>query len=348
MAEPRQDNPASGFEPTELAVALSHYDTGVISEIRPIRRGSGDAPKAILRTTRGTLLFKRLSRARSQLSRVAFSHEVQLHLAARGYPLPRLLGTRDENNSMLQIGQRLYELFEYVAGSPYAGDEPQTRAAGRAMAILHRLTADFHPHHQPPTRGYHANPSVRSSIETLRGRLEGDDARAASRLDELYSAAGQRAEALGYAGWPRQVVHGDWHPGNVVFQGGDVSAALDYDAAHIDARGADVASGALQFSLIRGGPDLESWPAIPEENRLRWFLHGYDGVEGCRLSDAELEAAPWLMIESLIAEATGPVAETGSFGRHAGGPFIRMIERKASWLAQHPETIRHSLDASGP
>ncbi len=343
---PRDPAPgATGFDAAELAIALSHYDTGVISEIRPIRRGSGDAPKAILRTSRGVLLFKRRGKARSNPERVAFSHQLQLHLASRGYPLPRLLGTRGENNSMLRLGERLYELFEYVAGTAYAGDERETRAAGRALAILHRLTADFHPQTSPPARGFHASTAVSRNLEHIANR-GGEEGEVAARLGALYLNARDEADTHGYAGWPRQVVHGDWHPGNVVFKNGEVAAAIDYDAAHVDARCADVASGALQFSLIRGGQDLETWPPEPELGRLGWFLTGYDGVDGCRLSDSELRVAPWLMAESLIAESAGPIAETGSFGRHDGAEFLRMIERKATWLTEHPERVRGSLEHS--
>ncbi len=345
MSEHAADNAPAAFDPAELAIALSHYDTGVISEIRPVKRGSGDAPKVLLRTTKGVLLFKRRGKARSNPARVAFSHQLQLHLASRGYPLPRLLGTRDDNNSILQLSDRLYELFEYVAGDPYSATEGETRAAGRALAILHRLTADFRPDAEAPARGFHAADGVVRRLQRISKRPEDQGAVGAALLD-LYRSAIERVEAAGYAAWPRQVVHGDWHPGNVVFKNGDVAAALDYDAAHTDARCADVASGALQFSLIRGGDDLDAWADDPDLRRLSWFLSGYDGVEGCRLSDSELKVAPWLMAESLIAEAAGPIAETGSFGRHDATDFLRMIERKAAWLTEHSELVRSSLEPS--
>lgn len=345
-ASHRNGAPA-GFDAVELALALSHYDTGVISEIRMVRRGSGDAPKALLRTSRGVLLFKRRGKHRSNPARVAFSHQLQLHLASRGYPLPRLLGTRSENNSMLRLGDRLYELFEYVAGDPFHKDEKETRSSGRALAILHRLTADFQPGAAPPTRGYHGSAAVVTQLEQIR-RSSGEESGLAGGLLERYLDAQRQADCLGFLNWPRQVVHGDWHPGNLVFKNGDVAAVLDYDASHIDARVADVASGALQFSLIRGEADLDAWPPEPEERRLGWFLSGYDGVDGCRMSDSELRALPLLMTESLIAEAAGPIAETGSFGRHNGTAFLRMIERKAQWLTEHPERIRGLLESSSP
>ena len=47
------------FDPHELAVVLSHYDIGVIEQIRAYSRGSPRAPKARVRTRRADYLLKR-------------------------------------------------------------------------------------------------------------------------------------------------------------------------------------------------------------------------------------------------------------------------------------------------
>jgi hypothetical protein len=50
------------------------------------------------------------------------------------------------------------------------------------------------------------------------------------------------------------------------------------------------------------------------------------------LSQAELRAIPWLMIEALIAEAVFPIAATGNFGRMEGVAFLQMVQRKIVWI----------------
>ncbi|MEL6797352.1 MAG: hypothetical protein AAFO89_11095, partial [Planctomycetota bacterium] len=83
----------------------------------------------------------------------------------------------------------------------------------------------------------------------------------------------------------------------------------------------------------------EAWPVELDTVRLHAFLRAYDAVEGCILSQAELRAMPWLMIEALIAEAAMPIAATGRFGSIDGGAFLEMVDRKATWLVDTHETV---------
>ncbi|MCH6552369.1 MAG: hypothetical protein IH804_10215, partial [Planctomycetes bacterium] len=101
------------FDPHELGIVLSHYELGVIEQIRSFPRGSPRAPKVRIRTHRGEYLLKRRAPGRDDPHRVAFAQSLQLYVAQRGYPVPRLIGTREGNNSMLQLGGRVYEMFEF-------------------------------------------------------------------------------------------------------------------------------------------------------------------------------------------------------------------------------------------
>jgi Ser/Thr protein kinase RdoA (MazF antagonist) len=131
------------FDPHELAIVLSHYDLGVIEQIRTYARGSAQSPKVRIKTRRGVFLLKRRAPGRDDPYRVAFAHSIQLFLADRSYPVPRLMGTRETNNSMLQVGGRIYEVFGYKAGTRYDGSARATEHAGAALAMLHKLLADF-------------------------------------------------------------------------------------------------------------------------------------------------------------------------------------------------------------
>jgi len=53
------------------------------------------------------------------------------------------------------------------------------------------------------------------------------------------------------------------------------------------------------------------------------------------LSEAEIRAIPWLMIEALIAEAVFPIAATGQFGSMDGVAFLQMVGRKVKWLQKN-------------
>ena len=61
------------------------------------------------------------------------------------------------------------------------------------------------------------------------------------KLAEVHPAA--RSAAGGRPGM--QLVHGDWHDGNILYQGGTVSGILDFDFAHPDLPLVDLAIAAL-------------------------------------------------------------------------------------------------------
>jgi len=336
-ATSRADSPSQSGQPREhfsteeLVVVLSHYDVGTIESIMEFPRGSRKAPKLLVTSSQGRFLLKRRSPGRDDPFKVAFCHMIQLQLALRQFPLPAIIGTRAENNSMLQSRGHVYELFEYVVGGPFAQTADATQDSGRVLALFHEELDGFHSEFQPSTGSYHRMDYIEQSLQSISSTA--GLAELATELLELYRLAGNRAEEAGLAHWPGQVVHADWHPGNMLFRDSQIVAVIDYDSARILSRAIDVANGALQFSVIGGEEDVTRWPDFLDENRYRAFLKGYDGV--MLLSKAEMRCLPWLMIEALIAEAAIPIAATGSFGRTEGRSFLQMVLRKANWIETH-------------
>jgi homoserine kinase type II len=159
----------------------------------------------------------------------------------------------------------------------------------------------------------------------------------AEYLLQSYHHAAESCEALGIDTWPKQIVHADWHPGNMLFRDNHVVAVIDYDSARLLPRVVDIANGALQFSIIGGDEDVSKWPDYVDESRFKRFLRGYDEV--MLLSQAEIRAIPWLMIEALIAEAVFPIAATGNFGRMEGVTFLQMVQRKIAWIQKSADHL---------
>ena len=345
------------FATDELAIVLSHYDIGVIEAIQPFARGSRRAPKQLLRAESGLYLLKRRARGKDDPFKVAFAHALQLYLASRQFPLPHLIGTRKDNNSMLQWKGNIYELFEYIKGISYDNSLTATGEAGRTLAEFHKLLADYHPEYEPPTGSYHAARSVAASFDTIPRTLskvspglsrdQSESVHEVVRfLQTAYNAAAMRVNELGLPDWPMQIVHSDWHPGNMLFRGPKVVAVIDYDSARLQQRVTDIANGALQLSILGGGDDPTQWPDFNDGARFKRFLRAYDDVPGCTISSAELRTIPWLMIEALIAESVIPIATTGSFARMEGMGFMLMVERKVRWLQEHAEELSQVLESA--
>ena len=335
-------NDRERFAPGELAVVLSHYDLGVIHSAKEFPRGSRKSPKLLLRTARGNYLLKRRAPSRSDPYKVAFAHALLGHLNRRRFPVPEMIGTRDDNNSILQLDREIYELFEYVDGESYNRSLEHTTHAGRTLAHYHAAVDEFETDWTPPAGVFHDSTSVRQGLNAIPTTTAAHDSvvgheaellTATQELYERYDEASEAVNALGIAQWPVAIIHGDWHPGNMLFRRNKVVAVLDFDSARRLPRVVDLANGMLQFSILRGRSAPSKWPDYFDETRMRRFLLGYGAR--IQLETDQRRAIPHLMIESLIAESVVPIAATGSFGRMPGYGVLQMVRRKVRWLMEN-------------
>jgi len=234
----------------------------------------------------------------------------------------------------------VYELFEYIPGQGYPHTLEATFDSGRVLALYHKLLHDFQSEWQPATGSYHAAPSVEQGMKLIPNTIQAPEKDLHNLLHFLmdsYKSAWKQADEQGLDRWPKQIVHADWHPGNMLYRDNRVVAVIDYDSARTLPRVIDVANGALQFSIIGGDEDVAKWPEYLDETRYRRFLRGYDEV--MLLSEAEIRSMPWLMIEALIAEAVFPIAATGTFGRMEGLSFLQMVQRKVYWMQRSADKL---------
>src|SRR4051794_29801513 len=155
------------FSAEELSIVLSHFDIGVIDSITEYPRGSRKAPKLSIVSEQGKFLLKRRARGKDDPYKVAFSHAVQLYLAQKQFPLPHLIGTRKENNSMLQWRNGIYELFEYIPGQSYPQTLEATFEAGRVLSLYHKLLHEFKSDWQPSGGSYHNAPAVEKGLDVV-------------------------------------------------------------------------------------------------------------------------------------------------------------------------------------
>jgi Ser/Thr protein kinase RdoA (MazF antagonist) len=185
---------------------------------------------------------------------------------------------------------------------------------------------------------------VRRHLKTIASDILQSNGRKVHRCGEelmsLYNNASVQVNTLGFDSWPQQVVHGDWHPGNMLFDKGKLVAVLDFDSVKIAQPVTDLANAMLQFSLVGYHPNPADWPDYLDQAKLVQVLEGYREV--INLDKHHIESLPDLMVETMIAEAVLPIAATGFFGNLKGTDFLNMIVRKAHWI----NTNRHTLTAA--
>jgi len=340
------------FSSEELVRVLSHYDVGVIQQIKSLAGGNRRAPKMVVVSEQGKFLLKRRPRGSDDLYRVAFAHAVQSHLAAKAFPVTTLLTTRSDNNTILQLNNHIYEFFKFVSGTRYDGSPEATIDAGRQLANFHRHLADFAHEFKPLQASFHDSSTVCTHLRTIGSDRAARPSRklqaTAEALTILYNESSIRVNQLGFDSWPKQVIHGDWHPGNMLFSNQKIAVVLDFDSIRVAPPVVDLANGMLQFSIVGGRPNPVDWPDYFDQDKLLQFLAGYKKIakhETALLDEYKLQALLDLMIETMIAEAVLPIAATGFFGHLHGTDFLLMIRRKAQWLRNNRDELTELIYA---
>lgn len=333
------------FSSEELAQVLSHYDIGVIHQLTPVSAGNKRAPKVVVISEKGKYFLKRRPKGKNDEHRVAFAHAVQTHLAQKSFPVTKLIKTRDQHTTILQLNHHIYELFQFVTGVRYDGSAEATIGAGRHLAWFHLHLADFHLDSSPMRGSFHDSSPVRRHLKAAGSekapRPDKNLHHVAAILMTIYNQSSVRVSELGFDSWPKQVVHGDWHPGNMLFHNASLVAVLDFDSTRVGSAVTDLANGMLQFSIVGGRPNPANWPAYLDQTRLVQFLNGYR--DAVKLKQNQLKSLLDLMVETMIAEAILPIAATSFFGTLSGADFLKMIRRKVEWINKNRTKLADAI-----
>lgn len=338
------------FTPEEAREVLGAFAVPRPRLIREYRRGSARSPKAIVECVDGSrYLLKRRDLAVAGADRVTFCHAVHTELARVRFPVPRLVPVRATGATWLERGTIVYELFEFIEGQPFDRSLGGALEAGQLLARWHSTLDGWAAPVFQPEGLYHRSAAVETAWSALcacDGALtERGDALAStvSQLRQRMSAAASCAEANVAIPGPASaahVLHGDFHPGNVLYHAGFPSAVLDLDSARVGHRLLDVANAAMQFALDPLGDGEEiSWSAALQLPRLEAFLRGYAVTPSLRLGQGDAKALPALMVEASIAESVPRIAGSGSFGPIEGGAFLRHVNRKTSLIWERRDAL---------
>jgi homoserine kinase type II len=221
-------------------------------------------------------------------------------LAAAGLPVPRPLSRPDGATALEHEGQ-VYEVLAWVEGEPFVeGDAPAIAGMGTFLARFHQaLGADVPPGKEGQVREEHPDRMMPYLADLY---LRTGDPRVQRQLDvlaeQLELVRGELDAAL-YASLPHGVIHGDVHPGNFRFRGGEVSAVYDFDYLGVQAQVRDVSDAIMFFASRRDAP-LEpnrirslTQPFVPDLEWSRQVLERYTNRRP--LTEREWQALPLLM-----------------------------------------------------
>ena len=326
------------FDPDRLRAVLDRYDLGPIGSIREAALGSPAASKAIIESARGRLLLKRRTPSRSAAETVALGHAAQEAAALGGVGVAMPLQTRDGLRAV-PSEEGTHELFPWIDGDADRGGPAEAFASGKTLAAFAHASgaaaAGSATGSEVQHRLYHDSPAVRTWLAGLSTPLvEAYERLSANARDRLAGSLGARV-----------LLHGDWHPGNLLYDYGPplrIAAVIDFDGAAVGPVWLDVACGALMTGLPRGLDALiTGGPLRLDADRVLAFLRGFraGSSSGGVWAGPGWEAVPALMVLTLLAELAEPVAVTGSLGALDGRAALAGLERELPRLEAQCERL---------
>lgn len=287
----------------------------------------------IAETGAGPLFVKRYHRLIRDVAGFAEEHLFIAHLRRAGAPVPEVLADRGGATAVAE-GDWVYEVQRLGPGEDLYRDAlswspfripAHARAAGRALAELHRAAAGYD---APPRRAA----TLVASFTLMRSqdplRAIADYAAARPALARYLAARDWQAEITrSVLPFQRRLgpfidrlaplwTHNDWHASNLLWQEDAVSAVLDFGLADRTTALHDLAT-AIERNVVRW-LDLPQAPAHPVDYpALDALLEGYQSMTPLAAWERQALAAllPVVHVEFALNEADYFLTALGSKDR---------------------------------
>ena len=292
---------------------------------------------------------------------VEFEHSVIKHLVKKDFNLvARVISTRDGKTFVKQFEDRsdkdkgegvFYAVFDFLPGEDkYTWITPcdeELKNAAAVLAQFHNAVFDLNP------EGKRYEPQIIDLLPIIAENVEkcaekagktGFDAYFLENLSLIPKIANRTLRAIDeeeYKEIVHQVIHCDYHPGNLKFQNGEITGLFDFDWSKVDARCFDVALALTYFCAAWEGKvdgDLQLNKVATFLNAYQNTLRGTPGVGP--LSDIELEYLPHMIDASNIYVLNWTIKDFYSkevnpqeyliYLQH-GVRTMRWLENKGNW-----------------
>ena len=258
----------------EAKAFLAGYDLGEVVELTPIAEGVENTNYR-LETENGRFVLT-LFEGRTDEASLPFCLGLTAHLAARGFPCPTPI--EDRSGAWLgRLNGRAAAVIEWKTGAWLRSpSEAEQAAAGAVLARLHQTAAGFEVQRENPV-----GPTMwRRLADRCAAGASGQDR---ALLDQVEAALARLGDVFS-GDLPGGPIHADYFPDNILFEGGQVSAVIDF---YFGCNGAFAYD--LAIALSAWGFDAEG---RAQPGAIAAFLRGYESVRP--LTQAERAALPKL------------------------------------------------------
>lgn len=343
--------------PDQVVARLSDiYDIGAWLEWMRTPKGSSNVSFFVTSTT-GEYVLRRSNAHKSEES-IRFELKLIDHLAERNYRVPKVVSTRSGEGYVMHEST-IYMMTELIRGQSYDAQRyAHFLEAGRWLGLYHKLVSDF-----PGPYVRWTNPTIStigpSSIKRLREadllirRILGAEeykryGETRSYLEDQFLDVHKQLDKV----LPTQstlVTQGSFGRSALLFDGDILAGVVDYDRAHLDIRGADLAYTLKAFCRVYDENNKDYRIGL-RGSCCRAFLEAYQEMEP--LPQSDVYQLPLIFRAQRLVKVE--VKCRNLINKNAVIPqkekdirkLVTIYEKEAlrlRWLEEHEQSLREAL-----
>ncbi len=352
------------------AILQEHYDLGELVDYEKLLLGYVNVSYVVELRAGGEVkrFFVRRYKRGIEAEEIEFEHSVIRHLVENRFELvARVLPTRN-GKSYVELDEGdgpepvYYAVFDYLTGEDrYTWVNPrcqewELKGAAIVLARFHSAVFDLSP------AGKRHEPKIIDLLPRIADHIQVYSKRAGETAFDTYylehlgftlDAIRRTHDALNeYKEVVQQVIHCDFHPGNLKFQGKEITGLFDFDWSKVDARCFDVALALFYFCTSWEGPRAGELRLDEVGDFLAAYQDALDGKhQAGPLNEVELSALPHMITASSLYVLTWSLLD---FYRKQVDPgeyliYLRHSVRLIEWLEDEHNWRRlvHVIAGSG-
>ena len=291
--------------------------------------------KLVVTTDCGTFLVKTYKNDPVILDALRFQHRLSEHLDKNKLPVARI---QPAKNGMKIVEQATWalELQEFVAGGSMRVGHQTLATSADVLGRFHEVCRDFPCPHRD-SRMWRFSEVPREAFAALfhAAKAEEDPHEAIDLCNRLALFLRDAAAELSLAMRSRfetGLIHGDWHGGNLMFQGEELRAIIDLEFAGDGCYLEDLAYG-ISNLCVRTTTQVEKL-----QTRTNIVLDNYQRYRS--LSFHEEAALYYAVGVKHIATVSYQIQQQGEVAGYRAAEWMRRLVLQCEWLAKQARRIR--------
>lgn len=318
-------------------IIREHYDLGVVQMPQVLADAHQHRHRKLVMTTDvGRFLVKTYKREPEVLDALRFQHRLSDHLKSNGLPVANIQPARS-GKRIVEADDWALELQEFVEGDPLTRITPiPLSLASEALGRFHKVCRDF-PRPERDARMWRFSEVPRKTFLQLYDRAieAGDPATVKRQCDDIALFLRDATKRLNWDArnqFETGLIHGDWHGGNLIFQGDRLAAIVDLEFAGDGCYLEDL-SYALSNLCVRTTMDRERL-----NKRSDVLLTYYQ--DSRTLSFAEHRALYYAVGVKHVATISYQIQRMhGVLAGHDAASWMERLAYQLGWLAERAQNL---------